>query len=82
MAVPALGAAWSDAVTAGLGLLARGRLFPAVTPEGWDAWPAGPLDPEDLRLLERVAVSLPPAAHFLPVGPGSPLRVSAWQPES
>ncbi|HUJ64401.1 MAG TPA: SNF2-related protein, partial [Acidimicrobiales bacterium] len=68
-------AAWSDAAVAGLGLLARGRLFPAVTPEGWDAWRAGPLDPDDHRLLEQLAVSLPPAAHCVPIGTGSPLRI-------
>ncbi|HET9059782.1 MAG TPA: DEAD/DEAH box helicase [Acidimicrobiales bacterium] len=72
-------AAWSAAVVAGLGLLARGRLFPAVTPDGWDAWRAGPFDPEDHRLLERVAASLPPAAHCLPAGVGSPLRVMSPQ---
>ncbi len=68
-------AAWSNAVVAGLGLLARGRLFPAVTPEGWDAWRAGPLDPADHRLLEEIASTLPPAAHCLPVGTGSPTRI-------
>ena len=68
-------AAWSGAVVAGLGLLARGRLFPTVTPDGWDAWRAGPFDPEDDRLLERVAACLPPEAHCLPAGAGSPLRV-------
>ncbi len=68
-------AAWSGAVVAGLGLLAQGRLFPAVTPDGWDAWRAGPLGPDDKNLLERVAASLPPAAHCLPVGTRSPLRV-------
>ena len=68
-------AAWSDAVVAGLGLLARGRLFPAVTPEGWDAWRCGPFDPGDQRLLDAVAAALPPSAHCVPVGDGSPLKV-------
>ncbi len=67
--------AWSSAVVAGLGLLARGRLFPTVTPEGWDAWRAGPLDPDDHRLLQQIAASLPPAAHCLPAGRRSPLRI-------
>lgn len=61
-------AAWSGAAVAGLGLLARGRFVPAVTPEGWDAWRAGPFDAEDCRLLEQVAASLPPAAHCVPLG--------------
>lgn len=68
-------AAWSSAVLAGLGLLARGRLLPAITADGWDAWRAGPLDPEDHRLLERIAASFPPSAHCIAVGSGSPLRI-------
>jgi superfamily II DNA or RNA helicase len=68
-------AAWSCAVVAGLGFLARGRLFPAVTPNGWDAWRAGPFDAGDQRLLENLAASLPPAAHCISLGMGSPMRV-------
>src|SRR5487761_2680785 len=43
-------AAWLAALTLGLGVIARGRLFPAVTAAGWDAWQVGPLDPGDRRL--------------------------------
>ncbi len=68
-------AAWSDAVVAGLGLLARGRLYPAVTPEGWDAWRIGPFDPGDRRLLAQIGAAMPPCAHCVPAGTGSPARI-------
>ena len=42
---------WSAAATAGVGLVARGRLLPTVTAGGADAWRAGPLDPADLAWL-------------------------------
>ncbi len=67
-------AAWARAFTVGLGLLARGHLFPTVTSDGWDAWRAGPLDPADRRLLAELAAAFPPTAHALPLGTGSPLR--------
>ena len=35
--------AWSAAVTTGLVLLGRGRLYPAVSHAGYDIWRAGPL---------------------------------------
>ncbi|HET9966645.1 MAG TPA: hypothetical protein VFQ68_00330, partial [Streptosporangiaceae bacterium] len=38
---------WASAATAGVGLIARGRILPAVTADGTDAWRAGPLDPDD-----------------------------------
>jgi superfamily II DNA or RNA helicase len=70
-------AAWSAALTAGLGLVARGRIQPAVTPSGADAWRVGPLDPGDLRLLEAIAAALPPLAHCVAVPGTSPLRVAS-----
>jgi hypothetical protein len=73
-------AAWSSALTVGLGLIARGRLYPSVTAEGWDTWRAGPLDPADRRLLAELAAAFPPAAHALAVDGSSPLRLRS--PES
>ncbi|MHB1583523.1 MAG: DEAD/DEAH box helicase [Acidimicrobiales bacterium] len=66
---------WAAAAAGGLGLLSRGRLFPSVSPAGFDAWRAGPLDPADHRLLEEIAAAMPPAAHCLACGGGSPARV-------
>src|SRR6266498_1484626 len=48
-------AAWSAVLAAGLTLVARGRLLPAVTPSGFDAWRVGPLDPASARLADALA---------------------------
>jgi superfamily II DNA or RNA helicase len=72
--------AWSTAFEVGLGLIARGRLYPSVTEQGWDAWRAGPLDPADRRLLAELAAAFPPAAHAVPLDELSPLRLRS--PES
>ena len=37
---------WAGVVTAGISLIARGRLHPAVSPSGVDAWRARPIRPE------------------------------------
>jgi superfamily II DNA or RNA helicase len=66
---------WSAALAMGLGLVARGRLYPSVTASGWDAWRAGPLDPSDRRLLAELAGAFPPEAHALAVDGSSPLRL-------
>ncbi len=67
--------AWSTTLTAGLGLIARGRIIPAVTPGGHDGWRTGPLDPGDNRLLEALAAALPPVAFALRLDGRSPLRL-------
>ena len=67
--------AWSRAFAMGLGLIARGRLYPSVTGLGWDAWRAGPLDPGDRRLLSELGAAFPPAAHALALDRSSPLRL-------
>jgi superfamily II DNA or RNA helicase len=71
---PAL-AAWSVAAAAGVGLVARGRLLPAASPGGYDAWRVGPLDTTDLELLRRIAAAMPPQAHALPVPGSRPVRL-------
>jgi len=68
-------AVWSAVLAAGLGLVARGRLFPSVTDSGADAWRAGPLDPADRRLLAELAAAFPPAAHARALPGASPLRL-------
>ncbi|MDB5066737.1 MAG: ATP-dependent helicase, partial [Chloroflexi bacterium] len=57
--LPASLAAWSVAVKAALGLVARGRLLPTISPGGFDAWRVGPLDPADEEWLARLAAALP-----------------------
>jgi superfamily II DNA or RNA helicase len=67
---------WASVMTAGIGLIARGRLRPAISPSGVDAWRAGPLDPGDRMLLEKLANVMPPLGHAVPlVSPRPPLRV-------
>ncbi|WP_345943580.1 DEAD/DEAH box helicase [Streptomyces sp. SID8352] len=68
-------ACWGAAALHALRLTARGRLLPGLTPDGDDAWRAGPLDPEDLAHLRAVAAALPPEGHAVPLdGPG-PIRL-------
>lgn len=73
-------AAWTVAVKAGVNLVARGRLLPAISPGGFDAWQVGPLDRDDEDFLHALAAAFPPAAHALPLASGPPLRVRS--PES
>jgi hypothetical protein len=71
---------WSAAATAGVGLIARGRLLPTVTAGGADAWRAGPLDLADLAWLAELGASFPAAAHALAVPGSRPMRLRS--PES
>ena len=71
---------WSAAATAGVGLVARGRLLPTVTAGGADAWRAGPLDRADLAWLAELGASFPAAAHALAVPGSRPMRLRS--PES
>jgi len=66
---------WAAAATAGVGLVARGRLLPTVGAGGVDAWRVGPLDPADLVWLRELAGAFPPAAHALAVPGSRPMRI-------
>jgi superfamily II DNA or RNA helicase len=66
---------WAAAATAGVGLIARGRLLPTVDDAGIDVWRVGPLGPADLTWLRELAASFPPAAHALPVPDSRPMRI-------
>lgn len=68
-------AAWTVAARLGLQLIARGRLLPAASPDGLDAWRVGPLDPSDLSRLAELAAAMPPEAHALPVVGSRPVRI-------
>ena len=68
-------AAWAVAARMGANLVARGRLLPASSPDGWDAWRAGPLDPDDDRRLATLVEHFPPRAHALPVPGSRPLQI-------
>ena len=65
---------WAAAAAAGVGLVARGRLLPAVT-DNTDIWRAGPLDPADLKWLSDLAAAFPPQAHCLAIPASRPMRL-------
>jgi hypothetical protein len=67
--------AWAAAASAGVGLVARGRLLPTVGTGGTDVWRAGPLDPADLGWMRQLAEAFPPAAHALAVPASRPMRL-------
>ncbi|WP_443069014.1 SNF2-related protein [Streptomyces sp. NBC_01278] len=67
--------AWGTAARHGLVLVARGRLLPGVTPEGIDAWRAGPLDAEDIGHLRAVAAALPHEGYATPLAGRRPLQL-------
>jgi SNF2 family DNA or RNA helicase len=60
-------AAWVTATRLGVDLVARGRLYPAVTATGEDVWRAGPLDPADERRLDALTGAFPARGHAVPV---------------
>jgi hypothetical protein len=66
--------AWSVATRLALEAVSRGRLLPALAPDGADTWRLGPLDVGDRARLDQLADALPPAAHARPVD-GHPERV-------
>ncbi|MFJ3200871.1 SNF2-related protein [Streptomyces sp. NPDC086989] len=67
--------AWGTAARHALTLVARGRLLPGVTPEGIDAWRAGPLDAEDVGHLRAVAAALPYEGYATPLAGRRPLQL-------
>ncbi|MHC3474213.1 DEAD/DEAH box helicase [Streptomyces sp. 7R007] len=68
-------ACWGAAALHALGLVARGRLLPGLTPSGHDAWRAGPLDPDDIAHLRAIAAALPYEGHAVPLPGSGPLRL-------
>jgi superfamily II DNA or RNA helicase len=66
---------WAAAATWALTLVARGRLQPAVTDGGWDAWRIGPLDPDDADRFHALVAACPPEAHAIAVPGTRPLRM-------
>ncbi|MGW3209723.1 SNF2-related protein [Streptomyces sp. NPDC001135] len=68
-------ACWGAAALHALRLVARGRLLPGLTPEGHDAWRAGPLEPDDIAHARAIAAALPPEGHAVPLPDPGPLRL-------
>ncbi|MGW3941311.1 DEAD/DEAH box helicase [Streptomyces phaeochromogenes] len=69
-------AAWQAAARFALRLLADGRLHPALTPAGYDAWQVGPFTTAQRRTLDALAAAFPPHAHCLPEPGPAPLRIT------
>ncbi|MFZ3469545.1 SNF2-related protein [Streptomyces sp. 4.24] len=67
--------AWGTAAVQALSLVARGRLLPGLTPEGIDAWRAGPLDAGDVGHLRAVAAALPHEGYATPLAGRRPLQL-------
>ncbi|MFC0626418.1 DEAD/DEAH box helicase [Kribbella deserti] len=67
--------AWSAAALAGLGLIARGRVVPDQSAEGFATWRVAPLDPADQAWLRNLAQAMPPTAYALPIPESRPLRL-------
>nr|WSX54740.1 SNF2-related protein [Streptomyces sp. NBC_00974] len=67
--------AWGTAAVQALTLVARGRLLPGLTPQGVDAWRAGPLDAEDVGYLRAVAAALPHEGYATPLAGRRPLHL-------
>jgi len=63
--------AWAVATRLALEAVSRGRLLPAMAPDGADTWRLGPLDLADRARLDQLADALPPAAHAAPTGDGT-----------
>ncbi|MGW2935070.1 SNF2-related protein [Streptomyces sp. NPDC001156] len=66
-------ACWGAATLHALRLVARGRLLPGLTPDGYDAWRAGPLEPDDITHLRAIAAALPYEGHAVPLPGRGPL---------
>ncbi len=73
-------ACWGAAALHALRLVARGRLLPGLTPDGFDAWRAGPLEPDDIAHLRAVAAALPYEGHAAPLPGKGPLLLA--EPEA
>ncbi|MFE9673932.1 SNF2-related protein [Streptomyces sp. NPDC006259] len=66
---------WGAAAVTALQFTARGLLLPGLSSDGHDAWRAGPLGPDDVERVRRLAAAMPPEAHAVPLDDVPPLRL-------
>ncbi|MEV0227723.1 DEAD/DEAH box helicase, partial [Streptomyces sp. NPDC050704] len=69
-------AAWAAAARLALGMLAEGRLHPALSETAYDVWRIGPYDTAWRRAVDELAATFPPHAHCLPLSGTVPLRIA------
>jgi superfamily II DNA or RNA helicase len=66
---------WRAAAWAGVGLIARGRVVPDVSPAGFGSWRVAPLDPADRGWLKNLVAAMPAQAYAVPLEGSRPLRL-------
>ncbi|MFD5270347.1 DEAD/DEAH box helicase [Streptomyces sp. NPDC058335] len=66
---------WGAAALAALEFTARGLLLPGLSSDDHDAWRAGPLGPDDVQKVRRLAAAMPPEAHAVALTDTPPLRL-------
>ncbi|HEU5427571.1 MAG TPA: DEAD/DEAH box helicase [Actinocrinis sp.] len=71
---------WGMVLLFALKLVARGRLLPGVSAEGFDAWRVGPLEREDVERLQALAAAMPPTARAVALPDVAPLTLPDTEP--
>jgi hypothetical protein len=67
--------AWAEVARFALAVVAAGHLRPAVSPDGFDQWVAGPLSEREREVRAALAGWLPPEAHCAPLPVAGPPRI-------
>ncbi|MGI5121936.1 DEAD/DEAH box helicase [Marinactinospora thermotolerans] len=68
---------WGAVAIEALTSVARGRLLPGVSPEGFDAWRIGPLDAGTVDRIHALAAAMPAEARAVPLPGTDPLELPA-----
>ncbi|SCE09195.1 Superfamily II DNA or RNA helicase, SNF2 family [Streptomyces sp. SolWspMP-5a-2] len=66
---------WGAAALLALQFVARGLLLPGLSASDHDAWRVGPLSAPDVDRVARLAASMPPRAHAVPLDDAAPPRL-------
>ncbi|MFF9092767.1 SNF2-related protein [Streptomyces sp. NPDC014802] len=66
---------WGAAALLALEFTARGLLLPGLSGADHDAWRSGPHSARDVEDIRRLAASMPPEAHAVPLASAGPLRL-------
>jgi superfamily II DNA or RNA helicase len=66
---------WGGATLLALHLIARQRLLPGLSAEGFDAWRVGPLDADDVDYIRKLVDVMPAKARAIPMPGRSPAEL-------